>query len=170
MQRSLVEREAQPGEAADQQRALLANQRSALERRLADMQRERGALDAEAALQMQRLALAQQAQAQLESLRADNFVSSAQVQAKAEELLGAAGAAPGAGAPARERTSARSRRSKRSGASCRCRRHSRVGALERDLAELAQRRPRARPSGASVVRAPQDGVVSAVLADARPDA
>ena len=45
-------------------------------------------MEAEAELQRQRLVLAQQATARLESLKNDNFVSAAQVQAKTEEMLG----------------------------------------------------------------------------------
>ena len=52
------------------------------------MQNEAAQLDAEAALQRQRLVLANEAFARLESLRNDQFISSAQVQAKSEELLG----------------------------------------------------------------------------------
>ena len=101
VQRTLAEREkslrdaARPATGAARQPGTLA-----LARRHADLLRELAALDAEAALLAQRIALAEQAQARLESLRGDNFVSAAQVQAKAEELLGTAGAAPGAGAPA----------------------------------------------------------------------
>ena len=52
------------------------------------MQREQVSLDAELALALQRIALAEEARARVESLRNDNFVSNAQVQAKTEELLG----------------------------------------------------------------------------------
>jgi membrane fusion protein len=163
VQRTLVEREASLGEAADQQRALLASQRSALERRLADMQRERSALDAEAALLMQRIALAQQAQAQIESLRADNFVSSAQVQAKAGELLALQAQRQALerqrGAHEREITTLEAQRRELPLQAA-----SRVGALERERAELAQKRAESEAQRRLVVRAPQDGVVSAVLA------
>ena len=47
------------------------------------MQREVDSMKIEFDLQRQRLVLAQQAQTQFESLRADNFVSSAQVRTKA---------------------------------------------------------------------------------------
>ena len=79
-----------------------------MERRRADLQRERGSLDAESALLAQRIALAEQALARLESLRSDNFVSSAQVQAKTEELLGLRSATPGAGCASAARMSAKS--------------------------------------------------------------
>ena len=52
------------------------------------MRRESLQLQAESELQRKRLALARAAEARLESLRAENFVSSAQVQAKAEDVLG----------------------------------------------------------------------------------
>lgn len=163
VQRTLVEREASLGEAADQQRALLANQRAALERRLADMQRERSALDAEAALLMQRIALAQQAQAQVESLRADNFVSSAQVQAKVGELLALQAQRQALerqrGAHEREITTLEAQRRELPLQAA-----SRVGALERERAELAQKRAESEAQRRLVVRAPQDGVVSTVLA------
>jgi membrane fusion protein len=84
IRRSLDAREHSLAEAAAQQRALHDSRTAALARRLSDMQRELTALDAEGALAQQRIQLAQQAQARLEALRADNFISSAQVQAKAE--------------------------------------------------------------------------------------
>ncbi len=88
VQGSLADRTQSLREAAAQQQALLVSQVAALDRRKADLLRDRGTLEAESTLLAQRLALAQQAQARLESLRVDNFVSAAQVQAKAEELLG----------------------------------------------------------------------------------
>ena len=163
VQRTLAERGASLGQAAEQQRALLASQSAALERRLADMRRERSALEAEAALLVQRVALAAQAQAQVESLRAGNFVSSAQVQAKAGELL----------ALQAQRQALERQRSthEREMATLEAQRRelplqvaSRLGEIERERAELVQKGAESEAQRRLVVRAPQDGVVSAVLA------
>ena len=163
VQRTLAERENSLREAAQQQQGLLASQVSALERRRSDLVRERAALDAEAALLAQRITLAQQAQARLESLRGDNFVSAAQVQAKAEDVLGLQ-----AQRQAQERQ--RSAHEREIAAVDAQRRElplqvaTRVGEIERERAELAQKSAESEARRSLVVRAPQDGVVSAVLA------
>ncbi len=163
VQRTLAEREKSLRDAAGQYQALLASQLAALDRRRADLQRERGALDAESALLAQRIALAEQAQARLESLRGDNFISTAQVQAKAEELLGL---------QAQRQAHERQRSAHgRDIASVEAQRRelplqtgARIGELERERAELAQKSAESEAQRSLVIRAPQDGVVSAVLA------
>ena len=163
VQRTLAERQKSLADAGLQQQALLASQSAALERRRADLLRDRGGLEAEAALLTQRIALAQQAQARLESLRGDNFVSAAQVQAKTEELLGL---------QAQRQAQERQRSAhERDIAAVEAQRRelplqvgARLGEIERERAELAQKSAESEARRSLVVRAPQDGVVSAVLA------
>ena len=163
VQRTLAERAQSLSDTATQQQALLGSQLVALDRRRADLLRDRGALDAEATLLAQRLALAQQAQARLELLRGDNFVSAAQVQAKAEELLGL---------QAQRQTLERQRNAhEREIAAVDAERRelplrarARIGELDRERGELAQKRAESEGQRSVLIRAPQDGVVSAVLA------
>jgi len=163
VQRTLAERQKSLADAALQQQALLASQTAALAQRRADLLRDRGALEAEAALLTQRLALAQQAQARLESLRGDNFVSAAQVQAKTEELLGlqAQRQAQERQRSAHERDIAAVEAQRRE---LPLQAGARLGEIERERAELAQKSAESEARRSLVVRAPQDGVVSAVLA------
>ena len=163
VQRTLAERERSLRGATAQQQALLSSQLAALDRRSVDLQRERTALDAESVLLARRIALAEQAQARLESLRSDNFISAAQVQAKAEELLGLQAQRQAherqRGAHEREITTVETQRRElplQAGA--------RIGELERERAELAQKSVESESRRSLVIRAPQDGVVSAVLA------
>ncbi len=163
VQRTLAERSQSLSDAATQQQALLGSQLAVLDRRRADLLRDRGALEAEASLLSQRLSLAQQAQARLESLRGDNFVSAAQVQAKAEELLGL---------QAQRQTLERQRNAhEREIAAVEAERRelplragARIGELDRERGELAQKRAESEGQRSVLIRAPQDGVVSAVLA------
>jgi membrane fusion protein len=164
IRRSLDAREHSLAEAAAQQRALHDSRTAALARRLSDMQRELTALDAEGALAQQRIQLAQQAQARLEALRADNFISSAQVQAKAEELLGL---------QAQRQALERQRGAHlRDMAALEAQRrdlpleHSKLlGEIERERAEVAQLGAESESRRSLVVRAPQDGVVSGLIAN-----
>ena len=163
VQRTLAEREKSLRDAAVQQQALLASQLTALDRRRTDLQRERAALDAESALLAKRIVLAEQAQARVESLRGENFISQAQVQAKAEELLAL---------QAQRQVQERQRvANDRDIAGLDAQRRelplqsgARLGELERERAELAQKSVESEARRSLVIRAPQDGVVSAVLA------
>lgn len=163
VQRTLDERSKSLRDAAEQQHALLASQVAAMDRRRADLLQDRGSLEAEAALLSQRIALAQQAQTRLESLRGDNFVSAAQVQAKAEELLGL---------QAQRQAQERQRNAhEREIATVESQRRelplqvgARIGELDRERAELVQKSAESEAQRSLVIRAPQDGVVSAVLA------
>ena len=163
VQGTLAERTQSLRDAAAQQQALLASQVAALDRRRADLLRDRGTLEAESTLLAQRLALAQQAQARLEALRADNFVSAAQLQAKAEELLGlqAQRQAQERQRNAHEREIAAVEAERRE---LPLRTAARIGELERERAELAQKSAESEGQRSLLIRAPQDGVVSAVLA------
>jgi membrane fusion protein len=163
VQRSLSAREISLDRAAAQQQALHETQAAALTRRLADMQREQQSLDAEIALAQQRIQLAQESRARVESLRSDNFVSNAQVQAKTEELLGLQAQQQALerqrAVHAREMSALESQRRELPLDNAR-----KLGEIERERAELAQLGAESESRRRLVVRAPQDGVVSGVIA------
>ena len=164
VQRSLSERQRSLQDSARQQQLLVATQQAALDRRLQALQNEAAQLDAEAALQRQRLVLANEAFARLESLRNDQFISSAQLQAKSEELLGLR-----AQAQALERQRAALAREQaelegeRRGLPLLAR--GALGGIERDLAALSREAAEQDAERQIVVRAPQDGTVTALAAD-----
>ncbi len=148
-----------------QQRMLLEQaQVAALDRQIDDMRRELSPMAAEADLQAQRLKLAQQDLARLESLRNDNFVSSAQVQTKAEEVLGLKAQQQGIerarAAHLREIASLEAQRDE-----VPLRGKAQQGEIERDSAALAQQSAENEARRRIVVRAPEDGVVTSVLAE-----
>ncbi len=151
--------------AREQKIALQQAQLMSLDTQLADLRGELRQLAAEAELQGERLALAQQAQARLQSLHNDHFISSAQVQAKAEELLGLR-----AQAQAIERQRAGLLREMAQVEAQRrelpLRTEAAQGEIERDLAELQQEAAETEARGRFVLRAPQNGVVTAVIAEA----
>jgi membrane fusion protein len=164
VQRSLQERQRSLEEAARQQALLAESEMQSLQRRLDEMRREQNQIAAEAALHRQRLALAQQSLERLESLSRDQFISSAQVQTKKEEVIGLQ-----AQAQALERQSAALARDRaalegeKRGLPVQLK--SRQGAIERDLAALARESAEQDAVRQIVVRAPQDGTVSSVLAE-----
>lgn len=164
VQQSLAAKERSLKGALQQQADLFEAQRTALQRQLIDRRGELAQLDAEAGLQRQRLALARQGLARLESLLADNFISSAQVQAKSEEVLAVQAQLQGL-----ERQRATQLReigtleAQRRELPLRAQGSS--GELERDLATVAQETAEAGSRQRIVVRAPMDGVVGAVLAE-----
>jgi membrane fusion protein len=164
VQRSLAARERSLQGTAQQRAQLLTEQRGALTRRLDDMRRETLQMQAEAELHRQRLALAQAALKRLESLRDDNFVSSAQVQAKSEDVLGLQ-----AQLQAIERQQAAQRREietlEAQGRELPLRERVQQGEIERDLSLLAQEAAESQAKSRIVVRAPQDGVVTALTAE-----
>ncbi|KQV99544.1 HlyD family secretion protein [Rhizobacter sp. Root1221] len=158
---SLASRERSLQAAGKRRQQLQAAQMSALNLQRENMQRELVQMGAEASLHRQRLQLAQESLARLESLKADQFVSSAQVQAKAEDVL-----ALRAQLQALERQQAAHRREI---SSLEARQHelplseqAELGEIERDLAELAQESAENEALRRIVVRAPQDGTVTAV--------
>lgn len=165
VQRSLDERERSLKDAARQQRELAEAQRVSIDRRLQALAGELAQVDGEVALQRQRLALARQAMARLESLRDQQFISPAQLQAKSEELLAIEAAAQSLERQranlARERAALEGERSQlpllARGAQ---------GGIERDLAALSREAAEQDAARRVVIRAPHDGTVSAVLADA----
>jgi len=164
VQSSLAARERSLQASSKQQAQLQQSQSAALQRQIGDMRREVAQMGAEADLQRQRLALAQQAQARLESLRSENFVSSAQVQAKSEEVLGLRAQLQGL----ERQSAAQQREIGNLEAQLRelpLRTQTQQGEIDRDLALLAQRSAESRALTRIVIRAPQDGVMTAVLAE-----
>ncbi|MES2993748.1 MAG: HlyD family efflux transporter periplasmic adaptor subunit [Pseudomonadota bacterium] len=165
VQSSIAARSSSLRSAVRQRELLEQNQAAALDRQVEDMQRELASMRIEADLQTQRLTLAQQAQSQFEALRNDNFVSAAQVRTKAEEVLNVK-----AQLQALERQ--HSTRLREIAALQAQRRELPLqaqaarGAIDRDLEALAQQAAETEARRRIVVRAPQDGVVSAVLAEA----
>jgi membrane fusion protein len=165
VRRSLDERRRSLAEASRTQQALSSARMTALNARLQALETELAQIDAQAALQRQRLALAEQAQARLESLQAAQFISAAQVQAKAEEVLGLRAAAQGLAGQrttlVRERAALEGERRAEpllaSGS---------AGGLDRDLAQLEREATEQDAEQRLVVRAPRSGTVSTVLAEA----
>lgn len=164
VQQSLAARERSLQASSKQQALLQQTQSAALQRQIGDMKRELAQIGTEADLQRERLGLAQQAQARLESLRNENFVSSAQVQTKAEEVLGLRAQLQGL-----ERLGATKQREIGSlEAQLRelpLRSQAQLGEIDRDIAELVQKSAENEAQTRIVIRAPQDGVVTSVLAE-----
>ena len=163
VQASLAARERSLQGAARQRSSLEQAQLSAIERQLDDMRRELASIAIEADLQRQRLALAQQAQTRFESLRNENFVSSAQVQTKAEEVLGLKAVLQGLerqrSTHLREVAALEAQRRELP-----LRSQAQRGEIDRDLALLSQQSAENEARQRIVVRAPQDGVLTSVLA------
>jgi membrane fusion protein len=162
---SLAARERSLQGASKQQQRLEQAKLAALDRQIEQMGREVAQMGAEAELQSQRLKLAQEAQQRLESLRLENFVSATQVQAKAEEVL-----AIRAQTQSLERQRAIHQREIGSLQAQRrelpLQAQTVQGEIERDLAALAQQSAETEAGRRIVLRAPQDGTVTAVLAEA----
>ncbi len=162
---SLATRERSLQGAARQQQQLEQARLAALDRQIEQVHRELAQMGAEAQLQAQRLKLAQAAQLRLESLRLENFVSAAQVQSKAEEVLAIRAQAQGLerqrAAHQREIGSLQAQRRELP-----LQAQTVQGEIERDLATIAQQTAETEAARRIVVRAPQDGMVTAVLAEA----
>jgi membrane fusion protein len=164
VRRSLDERRRSLQEAARQQAALGDAQRDALARRLRELQREQEQLDAEAALHAQRLALAREAQARLQSLASSNFISPAQVQAKSEELL--ALQVQGQGIERQRAALARERAEvEGEGRALPMRERGRQGELARELAALSREAAETDGSRRLEIRAPHDGTLTALAVE-----
>jgi len=164
VRRSLDERRRSLGESARTQQALADAQRQALERRLLALEGELAQVDVEAGLQRQRQAMTEQALARLRRLEADQFISEAQVQAKSEELLGLHAAAQGL---ARQRSALERERAALDGElrALPLRSNAVSGGLARDLAQAERDAAEQGAEQRLVVRAPQTGTVSTVLAE-----
>lgn len=164
VRRSLVERQRSLQDAARHQEGLAAAQVLALDRRLQTLEAEQAQVDSERVLQQQRLALAQQALQRLEALHREQFISDAQVLTKKEELLGLQAQLQ---ALERQRTALARERAQLDGErrSLPLLARSAQGGIERDLAELSREAAEQDSERQLIVRAPQDGLVSAVLAE-----
>lgn len=152
-------------EATSRQQALIAQaQAAAIDSQIEEMRRELTAMSAEGELQKQRLALAQEAQRQFESLRNENFVSFAQVRTKAEEVLGIK-------AQLQSLERQRSAQLRQIGVLEAQRREvplrslAQQGEIDRDMAKLSEQSAENEARRRIVVRAPQDGVLTAVMTD-----
>lgn len=164
VQETLATRQRSLAESARQQRDLLDSQRDALTRRLADLRAEARQLAAEADLHAQRLALAQQSLARLQDLERERFISSAQVQARSEEVLGLQAQGQ---ALARQRA-AHGREVAALEAELRdvpLRLRAREAEIAREIAEVQRQAVEAEAQRRIVIRAPHDGVLTAVLAE-----
>jgi len=163
VQNSLASRERSLQSAARQRHELQQSQFANIDSQIADLQRELVAMAGEVDLQNQRLALAQEALAQYESLRNQNFMSSAQVRTKAEEVLGVKAQLQGLdrqrASRLREIAALRAQRSELP-----LKTQTAQGEIDRDLAALAQQSAENEARQRIVIRAPQDGVVTSVLA------
>ncbi len=164
VQRSLDERRRSLQTSARQQQALADSQQTTFDRRLQALTLELAQLDSEIALQQQRLGLVRLALARLESLQTEQFISSAQVQTKNEELLALQAATQ---ALTRQRAALERERAELEGQ----RRalpmlaSGAAGGIERDLAQLSREAAENDADRQLVVRAPQNGIVSAVMAE-----
>lgn len=164
IQRSLDVRQRSVTESLAAHRGLAQQQHIALQQRIDALKAEMTQLDAEASLQQQRLALAQQSLARLEALRVDNFVSAAQLQSKGEELLGLR-----AHIKALDRQ--RSTLVRETAALVGQQRElpllarARAGELQRESAALSQDSAESDALREVVIRAPQDGIVGTVSAE-----
>ena len=164
VQHSLEERERSLRQALQQQAELSRSRAAEGERLLADRRRAHEQLAAEIDLVGRRLQLARQSQQRLESLQADRFVSPAQVQSKAEEVLELTARLANL---ERERTTHASE----IGALEAQRRQQPLedaqkrAELERELQALAHQGAEAQARHRMVVHAPQDAVVTALVAE-----
>lgn len=161
---SLAEREQSLAQSVGQQQRLARAQAQALELRVAGLQRELAQIGTEAKLEQERLALAEQAQARLEALGREQFVSSAQVQAKREELLGL---------QAQQQALARQREGlhrellslQSQQRELPLRQQVQQGEIGRDLASLKALGLETEAKRRLVLRAPSDGIVSTLQAE-----
>ncbi len=162
--RSLQARQASLLESLTAQARLSRERDAALALRLDTLKRESAQLDAEMDLQRQRLLLSQQALARLESLRADGFATTAQIQTKNEEVLGlraqVASLERQRSTLAREVAALEGQRRELP-----LQVQARAGELQREAQALAKESADNDAKHEVVIRAPQDGIVSAVLAE-----
>lgn len=164
VQRSLQERRRSLQQATAQEQALVRARQTALDRRLQALELELAQAESESALQRQRLALAEESLARLQSLESAQFISSAQVQAKSEEILGLRAASQ---ALARQRAALARERAELEGerSSLPLAAGATLAGIERELALLARESAETDAERRLVIRAPQSGTVTAVLAE-----
>ena len=164
VQRSLDLRRRSLQASAQQLQALSGAQQLALDRRLQALAGEMAQMDAELSLQQQRLALARQSLQRLESLQREQFISSAQVQAKSEDLLGVQAAAQ---ALSRQRAALEREREDLLGQrrALPLQADGATASIDRELAVLSREAAEVDAGRQVLVSAPQAGTVSAVLAE-----
>lgn len=164
LSRTLKDREQSLGAAQAQQRELAHSQAASLKARIATLESTLRQADAELQLHAQREALAQQSLGRLESLAKDQFVSSAQVQTKREELLGL---------QAQRQALSRERENLQREAlglqaelqAIPLKAQVQQGELARDIAALQAQGVENEARRRLVLRAPSDGQMSTVLAE-----
>lgn len=164
LSRTLREREQSLGAAQAQQRELSTSQAASLKARIATLTSTLQQAETELQLHAQREALAQQSLGRLESLAKDQYVSSAQVQTKREELLGLQAQRQ---ALARERDNLQ-REALGLQAELQAiplRAQVQHGELARDIAALQAQGAENEARRRLVLRAPSDGQMSTVLAE-----
>jgi len=164
LSRTLREREQSLGAAQAQQRELSTSQAASLKARIATLTSTLQQAETELQLHAQREALAQQSLGRLESLAKDQYVSSAQVQTKREELLGLQAQRQ---ALARERDNLQ-REALGLQAELQAiplRAQVQQGELARDIAALQAQGAENEARRRLVLRAPSDGQMSTVLAE-----
>lgn len=161
---SLEERRRSLLEATETQRVLTDERRAALVSRLRALESQQAQIAAEANLQKQRRELAEKALKRLESLRAEQFISDAQVQAKAEEVLALRAAEQGL---VRQSANLQQDQAELQGdlRALPLLASSTAGSLERDLAQLERETVEQDAEQRIVVRAPRDGTISTTLAE-----
>jgi membrane fusion protein len=164
VQSTLAVRESSLRGEARRQTELQEARLAAIDRQIESLQREIVSMGSETAIQTERLQLAEKGLARVESLQSQNFVSWAQVQSKTEEVLGVK-----AQLQALERQRAARLRDL---ATLQAQRRevplqtqAAQGEIDRDLAALAQQSAENAARQRIVVRAPQDGVVTGVVAE-----
>lgn len=164
VQRSLEQRQSSLADSVRGQQRLADEQDAALRQRQRALAGEGAQIDAEVALQQQRLVLAKQALDRLEALRGDNFVSSAQVQAKHEEVLALQAQLKNLdrqrAALLREAAALEGQRRELP-----LQTRNRAAELEREAAALAREAADSDAVREIVIRAPTDGTVGAVSAE-----
>jgi membrane fusion protein len=168
VQQTLDARARSLDEATRQTLALRQARERALQERMDALRRELAPLDAQAALLQQRLTLSEKDLARVEALGREQFVSAAQVQARQEALLGlqAEGAAIARQRQALQREWTGLEADRRE---LPLQAQQRLGEIERDRAAVTEAAARSAGQAAThqlLVRAPADGVVTALVAEA----
>ena len=165
VRRSLDERRRSLADTVRTQQILTATQRAALDRRVAALEAELTQADIEAGLEQQRLVMAEQSLARLQALQAEQFISAAQVQTKSEEVLGLRAAAQGL---LRQRAALMRQRAELDGErkALPLLASAAAGGLEREMAQANRDAAEQDAEQRLVVRAPQSGTISTVLAEA----
>lgn len=162
--RSLKARQESLLESLEAQQRLSREQDAALAMRLDTLRRETVQLDGEMELQRQRLVLSEQSLARLESLRAEGFATTSQIQGKKEEVLGLRAQVAALGRQrstlARDIAALEGQRRELP-----LQVRARAGELQREAQALAKESAENDAKHELVIRAPQDGTIAVVLAE-----